>query len=58
MDYEPLGKPNNFNICCEPENIDEYGRCIKCLRIMKKNQIHPKAEFEKIKDEEKLRMGN
>ena len=58
MDYEPLGKANNFNICCEPENIDEFGRCIKCLRIMKKNQIHPKMEYERIKDEEKLKMGN
>ena len=58
IDYEPLGKANNFNICCEPENIDEFGRCIKCLRIMKKNQFHPKMEFERIKDEEKLKMGN
>ena len=56
IDFAPAD--NNFNVCCEPQQVDEFGRCIKCLRIMKKNHIHPKKEFERIKEEENEKMGN
>ena len=56
IDFAPID--NNFNVCCEPQQVDEFGRCIKCLRIMKKNHIHPKKEFERIKEEENEKMGN
>ena len=56
FNYEPLGKPNKFDICCEPIHVDEFGRCIKCCRIMKKVQIHPKKEYDVIKEEEIKKM--
>ena len=57
-DFEPLGKEGKFNIYCEPIHIDKYGKCIKCHRILKQIQIHPKKEYDIIKNEEKEKMNN
>ena len=56
FDFQPLGKVDKFDICCEPIHVDEYGRCIQCSRIMKKVQIHPKKEYDDIKKEEIEKM--
>ena len=57
-DFEPLGKEGKFNIYCEPIHIDKYGKCIKCHRILKQIQIHPKKEYDIIKNKEKEKMNN
>ena len=49
------------NIYCEPIHLDENGKCIKCHRILNKNMIFPKIEYERIKEaeEEKIKeAGN
>ena len=55
-DFGTLGKSDKYDICCEPIHVDEFGRCIKCCRIMKKVQIHPKKEYDVIKKEEIEKM--
>jgi len=40
----------NGNIFLEPEIIDEYGKCLKCVKIYKANQIFPKREYDNIRE--------
>ena len=40
----------NGNVFLEPEIIDEYGKCLKCVKIYKANQIFPKKEYDNIRE--------
>ena len=40
------------NIFRENKNSEQFGRCLKCFRLIRKNQICPKEEYEKIKNSE------
>ena len=44
---------NDYNIIYrENKNNEQFGRCIKCLKLLRKNQICPKEEYELIKKNE------
>ena len=42
---------NDYNIIYrENKNNEQFGRCIKCLKLLRKNQICPKEEYDLIKN--------
>ena len=43
---------NDCNVFRENKNNEQFGRCLKCFKLLRKNQICPKEEYEKIKTTE------
>jgi hypothetical protein len=41
---------NNFVIYGENKKNEQFGRCLKCLKLLRKNQICPKEEYDLIKN--------
>ena len=55
MDVYKLGDNNNNNISynnvySETKSNEQFGRCLKCNKLLRKNQICPKEEYELIKE--------
>ena len=53
LDVYQLGDNNNIsynNVYSEIKNNEQFGRCIKCHKLLRKNQICPKEEYELIKE--------
>ena len=48
----------NGNVFLEPEIIDEYGKCLKCVKIYKANQIFPKKEYDNIRENSLYQNNN
>jgi hypothetical protein len=40
----------NGNVFLEPDVIEEYGKCLKCVKIFKSNQIFPKQEYDNLRE--------
>ena len=40
------------------EIIDEYGKCLKCVKIYKANQIFPKKEYDNIRENSLYQNNN
>jgi hypothetical protein len=45
-----INNNNNFFIYGENKKNEQFGRCLKCLKLLRKNQICPKEEYELIKN--------
>ena len=54
MDVYKLGDNNNNisynNVYSETKSNEQFGRCLKCNKLLRKNQICPKEEYEQIKE--------
>ena len=57
MSATSLNKNNNLNlnindgnIYREKKNNEQFGRCVKCLRILRKNHLNPTEEYEMVRE--------
>jgi len=54
LDVYQLGRDNNIpynNVYSETKTNEQFGRCLKCHKLLRKYQICPKEEYELIKEE-------
>lgn len=51
LDVYKLGENISYNnVYSEIKNNEQFGRCLKCNKLLRKNQICPKEEYELIKE--------